>query len=241
MLDFLLGKEIYLFFGIYGINGIIGIFLSSIFIGCIIYKVFIIVKQNNIEKYYNFIDKIYKNKKINEIIKAIVNIFLLISFYVMVAGFCAYFVQELQIPNIVGALIFIPLCLYAFIKNIEGIMKINFFLIPILIIFIILLAIKNIYNIQNINQIQIDSNFQKSIYYAILYTSYNTITLIPILVSLENYIKNKKQILKISITCSIILFLLAISVYIILLSIKTNIAILELPIVYVAGKLRKNI
>lgn len=34
------GKEIYLFFVIYGKNGMIGILISSILIGLVIYKVF---------------------------------------------------------------------------------------------------------------------------------------------------------------------------------------------------------
>lgn len=95
------GKEIYLFFGIYGINGIIGIVISQIIIGIIVYKTLKISRENNIENYADFSKHINKEYKINEITKKIINIFLLLSFYVMIAGFSAYFSQELGIPNIV--------------------------------------------------------------------------------------------------------------------------------------------
>lgn len=95
------GKEIYLFFGKYGINGIVGIIISQIIIGIIVYKTLKISEENNIENYADFSKHINKIGKINEITKKIINIFLLLSFYIMVAGFSAYFSQELGIPNII--------------------------------------------------------------------------------------------------------------------------------------------
>lgn len=94
------GKEIYLFFVVYGINGIIGITIAQIIIGIIVYKVLKIC-QNKIKSYATFIEQLNKNKKINEIMNIIINTFLLITFYVMIAGFSAYFSQELGISNII--------------------------------------------------------------------------------------------------------------------------------------------
>ena len=57
-----LGQEIYTFFNIYGINGLLGLVLSMSFIGIIIYKTFKIVLENNIETYQDFIMHIMPNK-----------------------------------------------------------------------------------------------------------------------------------------------------------------------------------
>lgn len=229
------GKEIYLFFGMYGQNGIIGIIISQILIGLIIYKVLTISKKEEIITYDELTNKIIKNKKINEIIKIIINIFLLMSFYVMIAGFSAYFSQELGIPNIIGTIIIGILCYIIFMGNIDRLIQVNSLLIPALIIFIIVLATKNLYAFSNINEKMIQDNFHKSIWSAILYSSYNSITLIPIIVSLKKYIKNKKQITIVSVLCTVILITLAIAIFGLILKVDININQIELPTVYVAG------
>lgn len=228
------GKEIYIFFCIYGSNGVIGIVTSSILIGYIIYKVLKISHKKNIENYDTLISTINQNDKLNDIVKKIINIFLLISFYIMIAGFSAYFSQELNIPNIIGTVIIAILCYIVFIGSIESVIKVNTALIPILIGCIILLALKNINTFQNINAKLINSHIHKSLYNAILYGSYNSILLIPIVVSLKKYIQNKKQAILTSIICSIILIILALSIYGLILKIDIDINKIELPTVYVA-------
>lgn len=210
--------------------------MSQAIIGLVIYKTFTIVQKRNIKNYGELIQKINTNNRINEVIKIIINTFLLLSFYVMVAGFSAYFAQELGIPNIIGTVIIIILCYIIFMGNIESIIKVNTVLVPILIVFIALLSIKNIDAYSNINGKMIETNIAKSIYSAIIYSSYNSITLIPIIVTLKKHIKNKSQIIKISIICSIALGILAIAVYGIILKVDININQVELPTVYVAGQ-----
>ena len=45
------GQEIYLFFGKYQTAGIIGIMVSSTLMGILIYKIFTMSKQENLENY----------------------------------------------------------------------------------------------------------------------------------------------------------------------------------------------
>lgn len=153
----------------------------------------------------------------------------------MIAGFSAYFSQELQIPNIIGTIIIAVLCYIIFMGNIESVIKVNTILIPILISCIILLILKNINIYQNLNAKLINNNVYISIYNAILYGSYNSILLIPILVSLKKYIKNQNQVICISLICSLILIILALAIYGLVLKIDININKIELPTVYVAG------
>ena len=127
------GQEIFSFFFLYGIKGLIGILISSIIIGITIYKTIKIVHKNNIDNYRDFLNYFYKNKKINNITSIIVNIFILISFYIMIAGFGAYLQQELQLNSIIGSSVLAILCLILFKTNINGLVKVNEILIPILI------------------------------------------------------------------------------------------------------------
>lgn len=88
----------------------------------------------------------------------------------------------------------------------------------------------------------INENYLPSIYNAIIYSSYNSILLIPILVSLKKYISTKKQMIHISIICSVILIILALAIYGLILKIDINVNNIELPTVYIAsmsGKIYK--
>lgn len=133
------GQEVYAFFFLFGIKGIIGILIASIIIGITIYKTFKIVHKNNIDNYKDFLNYFDKNKKINTITSIIINIFILVSFYIMIAGFGAYLQQELQLNSIIGSSILAILCLILFKTNTNGLVKVNEILIPILIIIVILI------------------------------------------------------------------------------------------------------
>lgn len=133
------GQEIYTFFFSFGIKGLLGILISSSLIGITIYKTFRIVYKNNINNYGDFLNSFIKNKKINNITNSIINIFILVSFYIMIAGFGAYLQQEFNLNSIIGSCILAILCLILFKTNVNGLVKVNEILIPILIVIVILI------------------------------------------------------------------------------------------------------
>ena len=227
------GQEIYSFFVAYGIWGLTGIFAATLLISLIIYKALKIIKSSNINTYKQFLEKILSNSlSNNKILKNsilnIVNIFLLISFYIMIAGFSTYFYQEYSFPKIFGAILISVMLLLTFSKNINGVININNYLIPILIILFIALGINKIEPIQIVN---INYNFKWIISF-ILYSIYNTIVLIPILIDLKDHITNEKNIAAIS---GIIMLILASVIFLILYSNISIIKNIEIPIVYLAG------
>ena len=226
------GQEIYSFFNIYKENGMIGIIISSLITGMVIYKV-LKLTNNNINSYNELLER-KKNKEILKyIMNIIINIFLLMSFYIMVAGFTAYFKQEFNIPNIITAIIIVILCHITFMKNIEGIAKISSIIIPILITIVLLIGIKaNIFETVktlDFGNIQISSNWLiKSIEYA----SYNSILLLPILIGLKKYAKNNEK--NISALSTVIFLILSVTIYLILYNFG-DMSNIEIPIVYIAS------
>lgn len=235
------GQEIYTFFNIYGTNGLIGIFVAIFLLGYIICKTFNIIKERNISNYHDFItyimpEKLSNSKIANNTINNIINIFLLISFNIMVAGFATYFVQELNISKWIGASLIAIFSLITFSKNIEGVVKINTYLIPTLILLIIFLGIKKI---DFIGLVNIDTQ-SKSLYWilsSILYASYNSITLIPILISLKKYIETKNDIKLVSGCTTVIMLILSIIIFLLLNSFSQEIQMVEIPIIYIANTL----
>lgn len=231
------GKEIYIFFSKYGLYGIIGILLSGTILGILTSKVLkIIGKEQEVNTYNEFLFYIFNNKnsKLVVILNYIINTFLLITFYIMVSGFTAYFKQEYNIPNYMTGIILAILCYVALNNNIDEVVKISAILVPVIILFIISFGLFDISN--GINQVLemnfIANNFIRGMWNGIIYSSYNSIILIPVLVTLKKYV-NKKNFYSIGVITSLVVIILSLFIYIILL--KSNIDIIEfdLPIIYI--------
>ena len=227
------GQEIYSFFNVYGENGLIGIILSNILIGIIMYVILKKTNQLNIKSYSELLEHTKVPKGIVSILNIIINIFLLISFYVMVAGFTTYFKQEFNISQIITIIPILILCYLTFIKNIEGIAKVNSIIIPILIAIVIIIgakanALENITNI-NMSNTSFSANWLiKSIEYA----SYNSILLIPILISISTYTRNKEKQTSVIVTC--IMLIISLIIFLLMFN-QPEISIAELPLVYIAS------
>ena len=236
------GQEMYLFFFSHGIKGLIGIIISSTIIGIVIYKTFTIVKKYGIDTYKDFLDVlIKKNKTAKNVISVIINSFILITFFIMIAGFGAYFEQELGINSLVGSTILSTITFVVLMTSIKGVVKANEVLVPILIGFLFIIGIINLKDlpIANLQDYIVETNNTKYYINAVLYSSYNSILLIPVLLTLKNYIKDKKQIIKISIISSIIILLLSFIVFLLLVRVDVDITKLEMPAVYVVSNMFK--
>lgn len=227
------GREIYLFFSKYGENGKIGIILTGIITGIIIYKVLEITKTYEINNYKKLLQRInWKHAKLNKYINLIVNSFLLISFYIMIAGFSAYIEQTYNTPIYISSTIFVIICYIIFKKSIQGVIKANEILVPILIMLITYLGIKNIpYSFNTRIATSVQAGSSGWIIGSILYASYNSILLIPVLTGLRNYLDSKKQIIKISIISSSVIIILALFIYFLLLRGEFFISELEMPLI----------
>lgn len=241
------GQEIYVFFFSYGIKGFIGIIISSVGMGGLIYKTLGIINKYNINSYKDLLDILIKNKKENKyfnfknIINLIINIFILVTFFIMIAGFGAYFEQQFGINSLVGSSILAILNFVIFLTSVKGVIKANELLVPMLIVFLVIIGFINIIdiNIVKLGNYIIRTNQSNYILSAIIYASYNSILLIPVLITLKKYINTKKQILFISLISTIIVILLATIIFLILIRVDVDITKLEMPAVYVVSNIFK--
>ena len=175
------------------------------------------------------------NRQIKSLINIIINLFMLISFYIMIAGFGAYCNQQFGIKPIIGSITLAILTCIIISKNIKGVVLLNQIIVPILIAFIILIGSLNILELDliNISEYITQTNYTNWLMSGVLYSSYNAILLIPVLITLRKYIKNEKQISKISIIIIAIVIILSLSIYGILIRVDVNIQNLEMPAAYV--------
>ena len=236
------GQEMYLFFFSYGIKGLIGLVLSSLLIGIVIYQTFRIVNQYKIGTYKEFLDiLIPKSRKVKPIINTIINLFLLITFFIMIAGFGAYFEQELGINSLIGSSILASVTFIIFMTSVKGVVKANELLVPVLIGFLVIIGILNLKNLplRELGNYILATNTSNFALSAILYSSYNSILLIPVLLTLKDYIQNKKQITQITIFSTLIMIVLSIIVFLLLVRVDVDITKLEMPAVYVVSNMFK--
>ena len=227
------GQEIYSFFYSYGIVGLIGIIITCFLISVTIYKSLKIICINEIDNYNEFVRLFIKNEKITQIINLVINILLLVTFYIMIAGFGAYFEQELGINKIFGSSVLAIVSAIIFFTSVKGVLKVSQCIVPILIIFVIVIGGINLITI-NTDQVHI---IMKSgwILSSITYCSYNMILLIPVLISLRKQISRQSDIKYIAILSGIFMIIMSIMIYMLLLKIDVDITTLEMPIVYVVG------
>lgn len=252
------GQEMYIFFFSHGVKGMIGIVISSALMGIIIYKTLNLLDIYDIKTYKDFLDIVLsKNKNIkgnekskkkfsiNEIVNCVINIFILVTFFIMIAGFGAYFEQEFGINSLFGSGILALLSFIIFLTSVKGVVKANELLIPVLILFIVLIGSINIFNIITSKGILNIQNYlvnQKGIKYildAVLYCSYNSILLIPVLITLKDFLKNKKQVTLIVVISTIIIIILSAMIFMLLIRVDVDISKIEMPAVYVVSNMSK--
>lgn len=88
------------------------------------------------------------------IINFIINAFLLITFWVMCAGFAAFFKQELGINTLISGSLFALFSYFLLNKDTKGVFILNWILIPIMIAILVMLGIKGIESNLYMTQIQ---------------------------------------------------------------------------------------
>lgn len=256
------GKRFMLSFLFTNTLGFIGMIGSSLIIGVTIYKVLKISQVNKINTYQDFCNLIGNKKLVNflsnniaVILNNVVNIFLLITYFVMIAGFSSFMKQEFNLNGFFASTIIIVTCYFIFLRNVSGLIKISNYLIPILIAFIFYISLKNIDFINNYNNIfnyqlnnatsaiSIFSNnfatinlINKALVKSVLYASYNCIILIPVLITLNSKIKSKNNIIPIAIGSTLILTFLSFAIYNILLQGNVEQFNLEMPIIGIVKK-----
>ncbi|MBE5821551.1 MAG: hypothetical protein E7311_03060 [Clostridiales bacterium] len=224
------GREIYTFFNIYKDN-IVFILISTFLV--FYFTIYYTLKLSYKSKIYNYnqlTNKLF-GKRINKVVDKILNIFLLIIFSIMVAGFGEFMYTVLGIPKIWGSLVLLIICFITLLNNIEGIMKVSVFIVPIIILSIIGLFIFEV----NSNNILIKENIEAINFFSgIIYASYNLVIAIPVIVSSSKIIENVREIKYISLISSSILLVLIILIYLILEEYMYIIKNISMPLLYIA-------
>lgn len=225
------GQEIYSFFYLHGAIGLVGIIITFSLISFIIYRSLKIICKNEINNYDEFLGIFIKNKKVTKVINIVINVLLLVTFYIMIAGFGAYFEQEIGVNKIVGSTILAIMTAIVFFTSVKGVLKVSEYIVPVLIVFIVIIGVMNLGTINS--GIEIPVIKKGWLLSSTIYCSYNMILLIPVLISLKNQITRISNIKYIAIISGILMMTISTMIFMLITKSDVDISTLEMPVVYV--------
>ena len=133
------GKEITEFFTMYGINSFLGIIACGIFyiiMSSIISKISI---DYNLSSYSDVINIISPNI-LGKFTGFITTFFLISSASIILAGSGALIHQFFGIPKVLGSLIMISIAVFFLLRDTEGLIEVNSFIVPGLILTLTLIT-----------------------------------------------------------------------------------------------------
>lgn len=232
---FATGQEILQFFANYGYKGILGIVLSTILFIAVAIGVLLKVYNNNLNNYQQLITPVM-NRKLSIVVEFVILSYLFIGASVMVAGSGALFKEQFSISYDLGLIVMALLTFITVIHSVEGVLKANVILIPILLFGIIaigiLVLIKQRFRFEHI-EIAYTNNY-KWLTSAIMYVSYNIISAIVVLSSLGSVMKSQATAIKGGLMGGLALGVLSMFIIMPLLLLFNDVNSLEIPMLGVS-------
>lgn len=169
---FATGRELYIYFVKYGIWGFLGIAISSI--------LFLFAAYKALSGNYNNIEDIFPYP-INKIFSSIVFLFLIVLYSAMLSAGGEVFKNIFNIPYIFGVAAMALLSQAAIYGGSQSIIDLSYVLCPIMLMISLIVSI---YILTRSEIIVYNTDFDyKFIYSALIYSAYNIITAVTVLIS----------------------------------------------------------
>ncbi|MCF0147026.1 MAG: transporter [Clostridium sp.] len=231
------GQEIKEFFTSYGVLSFLGIIACGIFyvvLGSIVSKISIKYKLNS----YGDVIKIVSPNILGKITGVITTLYLISSASIILAGSGALIHQFFGIPKIIGSLIMVVFAIFFLLRDTNGLIEVNSFIVPILIITITLITLLYFMFCKDMVSLKQLTNFEptkKGIALStLLYAGYNTLCCLGVLVPLSNQIRKPKTMFFGIALGALGLMLLSAAINFLLMINQPYIHKFEIPLLFVA-------
>ena len=237
------GKEIWQFFGIYGVWGLIGLSLAMGLLGLFSYMLLTVARKSGITDMTRVL--FGRDHPIPQLlIGSLQAIFMLGIYAVMLSAAGALFTElfpQLPAASIIGSAVLLILTTAVVLFGVDGIVKIFSLLTPVLVFFTVLIAVWSLiryganfaFPVPKAEAAPLHNNWFLS---ALNFVSYNFFCAIGILAPLGIRAKTQKTVLGGSILGGSILFAIAASIFIALCTVQSLTAT-DLPMLTLSGNL----
>lgn len=238
---FATGQEVLQFFARFGIDGIYGLILTTLLFIVFGYIIMVLGKELNVDSHLEII-RYSGGKIIGTLIDIIIIFFLFGALTAMIAGSGALFEQQFQLSSFIGNIVMAIITALTVLTGISGVINSISFIVPFLLVSVTGISVYTIMtnppNIEVTTAIVEESGLISNwALAAILYISYNTVLSIAVLGPLGVKARDKKSILFGSILGGLGLGLGSIMIFLALFGNISEIATLEVPMIYIAGKI----
>lgn len=231
------GQEIINFFTLYGVYGFYGIILACLLFFLIGYFILKTAIKYQTTTFRNIIYPLY-GKGFATIFELVSNIYLVASFYIMLSGCGAVLWEGLQIPYHLTIICLCFLCIYWLKQGIQGLAKVNSFLVPVMLIFIIIIGVSVLISSENIlvSHIPIIGKGHW-VLSSVIYVSFNMTSAVVVLFSLGTYTKREDSAFLASFFASMGLCIMGVLVWAITATNFYDVINIEVPLLYISKKL----
>ncbi len=190
------GLEIWLFFGQYGILGFLGVILSCLIISLCGTGINLGVYDGDFNSYGDFC-RVISGKVSGRFFSVLGVIFMYSAFSIMLSGSGALFSQEFGRSYPEGVLLMALICFVVFVFGIKGLETVNLFLTPLMLFGITLLGIFSLISQDKSASVVFSDllTVAASGVSAIIYVSYNLLSVPSVIIPLKKLITSRKNAL----------------------------------------------
>lgn len=230
------GQEIMSFFIEYGEAGIAGVVICGALFFAYGYVVLKKIYVRGIDSFSGYFEDV-AGKKTSGFIQAVAYGFMFASFCVMVSGSGAV-AEQLFGLNTLGIIFMAVLCFVVFLKGVDGMVAVNAFMTPLITVGILAVGIyalvfEHTSVFSDFNFADVTDNFIVS---ALVYVSYNTVTLIGVLLPLKERVTSAKVAFFSSLLSGGVLAAMGVVLWIAMWIFKSELINVDVPMLYIAGR-----
>lgn len=234
------GQEINQFFTRYGYKSIYGICLCCLIYIIMSYMIISLSIHHRLNSYNELINLVIRPKILGQVTDAITSLFLISGAAIILAGSGSLLHQYFGFSKWVGIILMAVISLFILLRDTKGLIEVNSFIVPSLIIVIVTVFILHIFFSRDIVSIttlkNIPSTKNNWLFSCILYSGFNILGCSGVLVPLSSEFRNRKSLTFGAVLGAIILTVLTMMINIMLLLNVPYISKYEIPLLYIANR-----
>lgn len=230
------GQEIMSFFINYGEAGIAGMAVCGVLFFVYVYVALKKIYVYNVTSFSGYFQDV-AGRLTAKAIQAIAYGFMFASFCVMVSGSGAV-ADQLFGANTFGIIFMAVLCFFVFLKGVDGMVAVNAIMTPLIIagiiavgVFALVFRSSEVFSVAEISHVA--DNFFTS---AIVYVSYNTVTLIGVLIPLKERVTSGRVAFFSGLLSGGVLALMGIMLWMAMWIFRSELVNVDVPMLYIADK-----